>query len=120
MNIYKDAAAQYNIDWELIAAVHKVETNYSTHPTMISSAGAIGHMQFMPATWDHYGVDANGDKEADPWNLQDAIHSAAYYLSETGAADGEIIDALWAYNHSTEYGQNVLSIAENIRRNNDV
>lgn len=115
INIYQEAAKNYGIDWTLLAAVHKVETNFSEHPTMTSSAGAIGHMQFMPGTWKLYGVDANGDGKADPWNIKDAIFSAAHYLSKTGAADGDIKNALFAYNRSTVYGKNVLSYAESYK-----
>ena len=31
----------------------------------------------MPATWEQYGLDADGDGVADVWNPVDAIHSAA-------------------------------------------
>lgn len=43
----------------------------------ISPAGAQGIAQFMPRTWDQYGVDANGDGEVSVWDPQDAIPSAA-------------------------------------------
>ena len=42
-----------------------------------SPAGAQGIAQFMPYTWKHYGIDADGDGLADVWNPVDAIHSAA-------------------------------------------
>lgn len=113
--IYKSAAKKYNLDWTLLAAVHKVETNFSQHPTMISSAGAIGHMQFMPSTWDYYGVDGNGDGKVDPWNVEDAIFSAGNYLSSTGASKGDIKGALFAYNRSTAYGNEVIRVANSYK-----
>lgn len=40
-----------------------------------SSAGTIGHMQFMPATWAAYRIDANRDGDTDPSNAEDAIQA---------------------------------------------
>lgn len=37
-----------------------------------------------------YGVDANGDGVADPFDIEDAIYSAANYLSRAGASEGEL------------------------------
>lgn len=109
LELYKAAATHYKLDWSLLAAVHDQETNFSKHPTMISSAGALGHMQFMPGTWQAYGVDGNGNGKRDPFEIEDAIFSAANYLATTGAAEGDIKGALWAYNHSTEYGLEVMA-----------
>ncbi|AIF45740.1 NlpC/P60 family protein [Virgibacillus sp. SK37] len=116
ISIYQAAAKKYNMDWTLLAAVHKIETQYSSINNMVSSAGAVGHMQFMPATWDFYGVDGNGDGQADPYNIRDAIFSAANYLSASGASDGLIKKALFAYNHSTKYGNDVLTVQTNIKQ----
>ena len=48
------------------------------------SAGAEGWMQFLPAEWAQYGVDANGDGVRDPYNPADAIFAAARYLRAAG------------------------------------
>ena len=56
-------------------------------------------MQFLPSTWDDWGVDANGDGIADPWNPTDAVYAAARYLAATGAHD-DLPRAIFAYNHS--------------------
>lgn len=111
IKIYRDAADQYNIDWAILAAIHEKETSFSTHETMISSAGAIGHMQFMPDTFDFYGVDGNGDGIIDPWNIYDAIYSAANFLSATGASDNKLNDALFAYNRSKTYVNDIIKRA---------
>lgn len=108
IEIYKAAAERYKIDWTILAAIHEKETNFSTHETMISSAGAIGHMQFMPATWEYYGVDGNKDGKIDPWNVDDAIFSAANYLAATGAADNRVKESLFAYNRSKKYGNDII------------
>jgi hypothetical protein len=76
----------------------------------VSSAGAIGWMQFMPATWRRYGVDADGDGHKDPHNPKDAIFAAANYLRASGAP-GDLRGALFAYNHAAWYVQQVLSLA---------
>src|SRR6188508_3523601 len=74
-----------------------------------SSAGAVGWMQFMPDTWRQYGVDADGNGVADPWNAQDAIYAAAHYLAASGAAT-DLRGALLAYNHSEAYADRVLQL----------
>ena len=51
---------------------------------MISSVGAVGHMQFMPSTFEAYGVDGDGNGQISPWSLPDSVFSAANYLSANG------------------------------------
>ncbi len=55
-----------------------------------------------------YGVDGNGDGVADPYDIEDAVFSAANYLSKYGAAKGDVKRAVFNYNHSEEYVSNVL------------
>ncbi|MFF5996500.1 peptidoglycan DD-metalloendopeptidase family protein [Lysinibacillus sp. KU-BSD001] len=132
---YQEAGEKYGIHWLLLASIHRQETNFSQNKT-VSSAGAIGAMQFMDCTfvgWSYptcnglgnggipkdilmspaqiskyggYGVDGNGDGKADPWNEEDAIHSAAKYLSANMKGSTEIDKiqaAIFAYNHSSQY-----------------
>ena len=75
-----------------------------------SSAGAIGWMQFMPASWEEYGLDANGDGVADPYNPEDAIYAAASYLSIAGMP-ADTYGAIFAYNHADWYVSEVLANA---------
>ncbi|BCB03772.1 hypothetical protein KH172YL63_19050 [Bacillus sp. KH172YL63] len=140
--IYKAAQKEYGVPWYLLAAHHRVETKFSSMKTLVSPVGAEGHMQFMPCTfvgWAHpscnglgkgnipeeqktdpdvikkyggYGVDANGDGKADPYQIEDAIFSAANYLARNGAADGNIEQAVFAYNHSEQYVEDVLYYAD--------
>ncbi len=50
-----------------------------------SWAGAFGNFQFMPTTFQAYGVDGDGDGKIDIVNsVPDAIFSAANYLSKMG------------------------------------
>jgi len=136
--VYISAGKQYNVPWTLLAAHHRVETRFSTMKNLVSPVGAEGHMQFMPCTfvgWEHptckglgkgeipesektnpdiikayggYGVDGNGDGKADPFQIEDAIYSAAKYLSAAGASKGELKKAIYQYNHSEQYVEDVL------------
>jgi soluble lytic murein transglycosylase-like protein len=104
--IYKAAAVQYGVPWQILAAINEIETNYGTDLS-VSSAGAVGWMQFMPSTWLQYGVDALNAGYADPYNPVDAVFAAARYLRAAGAAT-DLHAAILAYNHSEEYVSSVL------------
>ncbi len=53
-----------------------------------SWAGALGHFQFMPASYQYYAVDFDEDGKRDLWgSLPDAFASAANYLSRAGWDD---------------------------------
>jgi hypothetical protein len=104
--IYKAAAVQYGVPWQILAAINEIETNYGTDQS-VSSAGAVGWMQFMPSTWLQYGVDALNAGYADPYNPVDAIFAAARYLRAAGSAT-DLHAAILAYNHSEEYASSVL------------
>ncbi len=107
--IYQAAGIQYGIRWEILAAINEIETDYGRNLS-VSSAGALGWMQFMPPTWAQYGLDANGDGKADPYNPVDAIFSAARYLKAAGS-DTDIRKAIFAYNHANWYVESVLARA---------
>ena len=81
--IYQAAGTAYGIPWQVLAAINEVETDYG-RDLSVSSAGAEGWMQFLPAEWAQYGVDANGDGFKDPYNPADAIFAAARYLRAAG------------------------------------
>ena len=104
--IYQAAGIQYGIRWEVLAAINEIETDYGRNLN-ISSAGALGWMQFMPATWKTYGTDANRDGRKDPFNPVDAIFAAARYLRAAGA-DQDLRRAIFAYNHADWYVDSVL------------
>ncbi|WP_413381195.1 lytic transglycosylase domain-containing protein [Alkalihalobacillus sp. 1P02AB] len=140
LELYNEAADKYDIPWELLASVHRVETIFSTMDPLVSPVGALGHFQFMPRTWvgwtypggslgeiedevditelsliaEHggYGVDGDGDGIADPFNIVDATHSAAKYLADHGAANGHYEEALFAYNQSQDYVDEVMKYFE--------
>jgi hypothetical protein len=104
--VYQAAGVQYGVRWEILAAINEIETDYGRNLN-VSSAGATGWMQFMPATWADYGVDANRDGRKDPYNPVDAIFAAARYLRAAGAGH-DVRQALFAYNHADWYVDSVL------------
>ena len=110
--IYQAAGIEYGVRWEVLAAINEIETDYGRNLN-VSSAGALGWMQFMPATWKQYGVDANKDKLKDPYNPVDAIFAAARYLKAAGA-EQDLRKAIFAYNHADWYVESVLMRARMI------
>jgi murein DD-endopeptidase MepM/ murein hydrolase activator NlpD len=108
-SLWHTAGAAYGIPWQVLAAINKIESNFGQNMGP-SSAGAIGWMQFMPDTWLRWGVDANGDGVADPWNATDAIYAAARYLAASGGGS-DIARAVFSYNHADWYVNEVLQLA---------
>ena len=104
--IYQAAGIEYGVRWEVLAAINEIETDYGRNLN-VSSAGALGWMQFMPSTWDAYGVDGNQDGLKDPYNPVDAIFAAARYLRAAGA-DTDLRTAIFAYNHADWYVDSVI------------
>ena len=85
--IYQAAGIQYGVRWEVLAAINEIETDYGRNLN-VSSAGALGWMQFIPSSWRAYGVDANKDGKKDPYNPVDAIFAAGRYLKAAGYEQG--------------------------------
>jgi hypothetical protein len=104
--IYHAAATEYGIGWEYLAAINEVETAFGRNLN-VSSAGALGWMQFMPATWKQYGVDANDDGRKDPFSPVDSIFAAARYLKAAGAPEN-VRKAIFAYNHANWYVDSIV------------
>lgn len=110
--IYHEASDKYGLGPQgpaILAGINAIETGFGQNLGP-SYAGAEGWMQFMPETWAMYGTDANGDGVADPNNPEDAIHSAARYLSAAGMP-ADTWGAIWAYNHADWYVEDVLEHA---------
>lgn len=128
--VYQQAAADScDMPWEVLAAIGKIESDHgrSAMPGVTSGtnfAGAAGPMQFMPGTWAAYRVDGDGDGDTDIYDPVDAIWSAANYLCANGAGDRDaqgnpmpdrLYNAIWHYNHSDAYVQNVIAQAASYR-----
>lgn len=72
---------------------------------------AVGPLQFIPATWQNWGSDGNADGRADPHNIYDAALAAGRYLcfGERDLSKPEDLrEALFSYNNSSAYVENVL------------
>ncbi len=115
---YRSAATRCpGLRWTLLAAVGQVESGHGRNDGP-SSAGAIGPMQFLPATFARYAVDGDRDGVADPWDVADAAPTAARYLCAGGAAAGSpegVRAALLTYNHAQWYVDLVLATEQAIR-----
>ncbi len=106
LSIYQAAGIEYGVRWEILAAINEIETDYGRNLN-VSSAGALGWMQFMPSTWKMYGTDANKDGRKDPYNPVDAIFAAARYLKAAGY-EQDVRRSIYAYNHADWYVDSVL------------
>ena len=104
--IYQAAGIQYGVRWEILAAINEIETDYGRNLN-VSSAGALGWMQFIPSSWRAYGVDANKDGRKDPYNPVDAIFAAARYLKAAGY-EQDVRQSIFAYNHADWYVDSVM------------
>lgn len=81
--IYRAAGTRYAIPPEIIYGLHKAESNCAGDGKLMNrqGSGARGPMQFMPKTWEKYGVDGDGDGDTDIDSVVDSIYGAANYIS---------------------------------------
>lgn len=81
---------------------------------------AMGPLQFIPESWQRYGVDANGDGQSSPQNIDDAAASAVRllcdYERDMGTPEGWT-RAIRSYNLSDEYVLKVRDAAANYALN---
>lgn len=75
---------------QLIAALRILERGDTTPERMTGSwAGAMGHTQFIPTTYNGYAVDFDADGRRDIWDtVADALGSTANYLRASGWQPG--------------------------------
>ncbi|MER3446480.1 MAG: lytic transglycosylase [Candidatus Dadabacteria bacterium] len=121
------AAKQYDIDPDLVKAVIKVESNFSSNA--VSQKGALGIMQLMPETARDYSVD-------DPFDPTENINGGTKYLKDLmDMFNGNLRLALAAYNagqnavikygfkippytETIDYVERVLTHYSNLKENN--
>ena len=118
------SAASCGVPWEVLAAKGKVESGFT--PTAVGllipqfvgteDEHALGMLQFLPSTYRLFAprVDAATGKGlglAGIWDPESAIHAAAFYLCDSGAAVGDLRSAIFAYNRADWYVDKVLAQA---------
>jgi hypothetical protein len=119
LTLYHSAAVSCpGLSWRTLAAIGQVESGHGTNPG-VSSAGAVGPMQFLPTTFAAFAVDGNRDGRAEISDPADAIFTAAAYLCHNGAGAPDpsgqrLYQAIYRYNHADWYVQLVLRIAEQL------
>ncbi|WP_241987119.1 lytic murein transglycosylase [Cryobacterium sp. Sr3] len=74
---------------------------------------AVGPLQFIPATWQRWGADGNGDGVDDPQQIDDAALAAGRYLCHYGelSRPDRWRAAVFAYNHVESYVNTVAATA---------
>src|SRR5580658_7396060 len=112
---HEAAARCPGLPWSVLAAIGRVESDSgrSTAPGVASganAAGAEGPMQFEPATFARYAtIGPGGADPASPYDMVDAVYSAATLLcADGGAQAATLAAAIRDYNHSTPYVDTVL------------
>ena len=120
LNLFKASAAKYcpGMSWTVLAAIGQIESGDGANNGP-SSAGALGPMQFMPATWAQWGINGFGPPGApDIMNPLDAVPSAARMLCADGAGNPATLrGAIFSYNHAAWYVDEVLALASEYAKN---
>lgn len=138
--MYEAAASAYHVNPYVLAALHKTESDYSRDPSAFApnSAGAIGAMQFLPATWaglrSAYRPIAAGRPARYPHvcaphgcitDDYDSIAAAADYLHQLGAdgsLDQRTLNALVSYKgtppSSIPYAREAFALAQQLESAN--
>ncbi|HTY27088.1 MAG TPA: lytic transglycosylase domain-containing protein [Mycobacterium sp.] len=95
LGYYHQAEAESGVGWNYLAAINLIETRLgSIHG--VSTAGAHGPMQFLPATFASYGQGGDIDSP------RDSIAAAGRYLAANGFATDRD-HAIYQYNHANQY-----------------
>ena len=95
LGYYHQAEAESGVGWNYLAAINLIETRLGSI-VGISTAGAHGPMQFLPATFASYGQGGDIDSP------RDSIAAAGRYLAANGFANDRD-HAIYQYNHANEY-----------------
>ncbi len=122
--LYQAAAEDCpGLDWSVLAAIGKIETDHGRSPlpgvsSGENSSGAGGPMQFLAPTFDsviaRHPLPAGGANPPSRYHPSDAIHAAAFYLCDSGAPE-DMYAAIFAYNHADWYVNDVLNQAARYR-----
>ena len=135
---FQASGARFGVPWGLLAGIYQLECNFGRSqlsgcnpPGTQNGAGAQGPGQFLAPTWrvglaprtvippgpptssDAQGFATDGDNDgvANVWDPADAIASTARLLASKGATSGDVSGAVFAYNHSPTYVNEVIGLA---------
>ncbi|MFI5889515.1 murein transglycosylase [Actinoplanes sp. NPDC051513] len=95
------------------------DTDQGTMDGDVTYDRAVGPLQFIPATWNSYKVDADNNGVADPNDIDDASLTAAIYLCQGGRDLSKAEswwDAILSYNAVQPYAQKVFEAANDYGR----
>jgi len=138
--MYEAAASYYHVNPYVLAALHETESDYSRDPTAFTpnSAGAIGPMQFLPATWAGFRSAYRPIAAQRPSSYPhvcaphgcitddyDSIAAAADYLHQLGADGGldqRTLNALISYKGtppaSVPYARETFTLSQQLQAAN--
>ena len=112
--LYEAAAATCpGLPWTVLAGIGQVESDQG-RDARTSTAGAVGVVQMLPATFEEYAqpVPPGGERPPSPLDPVDEIYAAARDLCANGARNGaDLRGAIFSYNHTAAYVREVLSYA---------
>jgi Transglycosylase SLT domain len=103
LGYYREAESASGVGWNYLAAINLIETRFGSIDG-VSTAGAEGPMQFLPATFATYG------EGGDIRSPHDSIMAAGRYLAANGFANDRD-QAIYRYNRANEYVQAVNQYA---------
>ena len=108
--IYQACGTQYGIPWEVLAAINRIETAFGTNLN-VSTAGAVGWMQFLPSTWE--AVRGGRQRGPPQGSLQPGRRDLrrGALPARRPAARRTCGSAIFAYNHADWYVDEVLLYA---------
>jgi len=111
-NVIKEEASYYKLDWRLILAMIKQESDFTSNA--VSHAGAYGFMQIMPRTGSKLEQTLNLDDHTSPIN--NLVAGIYYYALLVGRYDAagdtnKYMLALAAYNAGSGHVEDAMSIA---------
>lgn len=112
---YLAAQKKYGVDWYVLAAIHYIETKFSTISPMLSSVGAEGHFQIMPCTlhgWQYPGCDSNSNGYVSiPESLKYKVSTIKKYGGLGIDANGDGLASPWDFEDA------VMTAAYMLKRN---
>jgi membrane-bound lytic murein transglycosylase B len=114
--------SQTKAKWALneLAALYKIKDklSFGINELYGSYAGAFGIPQFLPSSFNRFGIDGDSDGIVNLFNYNDAIYSCANYLNSHGfgTTESQQRSAIFAYNHSQKYVNTIMTLAKRVKK----